>query len=148
MSNEKTIYLSGAFARREEILGYKKRIEAETGFRVIARWLTERKLSTSDAASTEKHLASAAQIDWEDLHASRIYARWSDPQYFSTESVTPSLLSGARLVEQGMAMERGMRCIVVAGKQCVFDRMADRVEHVADVDALIKLLKPEATHDA
>lgn len=139
--NVKTIYPSAAFSRREEIKTYAARIERETGYTIIARWLREDFTST-DAESTEAHLVEAAQVDWEDEHAATTYVRFTDKAYFEEPFVPPSMLSCARMTEFGIALERCMRIIVVGGRQNVFDRLL-QVEHVADVDALIALLNQE-----
>lgn len=132
------VYLSAAYHRKQEITGYAKRIAQETKHRIVSRWLVQR--NQPDRKTSERVLQQRAKSDLRDERRCQILIRFSDPEFFGKKLVNPHLLSSARMVEFGVALERKMRCIIVGGKQAVFDRLPN-VEHVATVDELILRLR-------
>ena len=121
-----------------------EQLRRECNVTILSRWLYEPTGSKNDAGYTEEHLASAPEIACADEHACDIYVRFSDERYLHKNRLVPRhLLSAARMVEFGIVLERRMRCIVVGGKQCFFDRLP-QVEHVSGVRDLMALLKKMA----
>lgn len=123
------IYPSAAFSRRSEIRAYAKKLTG-AGFTVRARWITE-------ATDT---LIQAALNDAEDLKASDMIIRFSDPEYFTdSETVPRRLLSAARMWEMGAAAAWGKTLCAVGGHQGCFDDLP-QVIHFSTFDDCLRWL--------
>ncbi len=125
------VYLSAAWHRRSEIRILAERLKW-LGFEITSRWLSEDQRGETDAA----------YMDFEDVLRCDVLIRFSDKEFVNAESdtVPRRLLSGGRLVEQGMALAAGKRVVVVGGRQPVFDALPF-VSHVADETELIRFLR-------
>lgn len=133
------VYLAGAWSRREEIRVLRDELNA-LGIAVTSRWLDEHPAPTN---GKEKFLRETALYDLADIRDSDVLVRVSDD--LSAPYVASHLATGARMVEMGYALGRGIPVVVVGGVQNVFDRLPN-VVHVKDVGALKRYLSPVEVH--
>lgn len=129
------VYLAAAFGRKTEMLQLAIDL-ARVGIEVTSSWLTE---LMPTGVQKEKFLTRTALMDWRDIKRADILVRFSDAELMQGETVDSKLLSASRIAEMGIALERGIPCIVVGGKQCVFDYLP-HVIHVKDVAELMSYL--------
>jgi hypothetical protein len=136
------IYIAGAFARQDELLGVSKKLQS-LGYEITARWLSQEDTKAIAACENddqkEKLLRIYAYNDYYDVMACDILVRFSDAEAMQEKLSDSKLVSGARHFEHGVAWVLGKRVIVVGGKQNIFDRL-DGTEHVEDVEELCQLL--------
>lgn len=128
------VYIASSFARQAEMREIAARLEVY-GVTITSRWLHE-----EQTAGTHKYLMNCAFTDLNDIRASDLFVRFSDD--LSGALVPSTLATGARMVEMGVALERGIPIIVVGGRQQVFDFLP-HITHIKDEAALIRLLSVE-----
>ena len=105
---------------------------------VNSRWLYENHGMVS--GGRDKFLRECAFKDLNDLRASDALVFFTDDL---TEPLIPSHLgTGARHVEFGIALERGIPIVAVGRPQNVF-HFLPHIIHVKDVAELVRFLSPE-----
>ena len=134
------VYLAAAWSRKEEIAGIAYDL-VKLGVDVQARWLAEPSFPKSKHA-LDKFLRERALIDVHDVRAADILVRFSDD--LNCENIPAYLGTGSRMVEMGIALERGIPVIVVGGHQPVFDHLP-QVMHLKDVEELKAYLSASET---
>jgi len=128
------VYLAASFSRQAEMRIVAARLQGVT---ITSRWLFEKQ---GMAGAREKYMRECAFTDLNDLRAADILVLFADD--LSPISIPSYLGSGARHVEFGIALERGMPIIVVGKKQNVF-HFLPHVTILPDTDTLIRHLSNE-----
>jgi len=134
----KSVYLSAAFHRKEEMKEVSLKIAA-LGVHITSRWLDEDPAPVGKRAR-DLFKVETAQKDTDDVHAADAIIRFSDD--LSTSTVPSNWCTGARMEECGMAYAWGKKIIVVGGKQSIFDNLPERI-HVKDVNTLLAYIRKE-----
>ena len=132
----KSVYLSAAFHRKEEMKEISLKIAA-LGVHITSRWLEEDPAPIGKR-SRDHFKVETAQKDADDVHAADTVIRFSDD--LSTPTVPSLWCTCSRMEETGMAYAWGKKIIIVGGVQNIFDNLPERV-HVKNVDALFTYIK-------
>lgn len=127
------VYLAGAWARKSELRGVAKQLNALPDIDVPARWLFE----PSPKECTIAFLQQRAIMDIEDVAAADVLVRFTDD--LSQSFVQSRLATGARMFEMGFAYAMGKTIIAVGGIQPIFDYLP-HIIHVKDVEELKTVL--------
>lgn len=133
------VYLAAAWHRKAEIATIAKQLEALGTVEITSRWLFEPPIPHARAAKT-KFLRDRALMDRSDIRRCDVLVRFSDDMKREVAPIRE--LTGARLVETGLALAWGISVIAVGGIQPVFDYLPE-VVHLPDVPALIGYFSPE-----
>ena len=133
------IYLSARMSRQAEI----RDVRGVLKYFVIvkSRWLDEE--PPADFASVAHLIAFRDIVDIDDCDT---LVRFSD-DLSAGVAVPATWATGGRMWETGYAHARGKRIIIVGGHQTVFDYLPN-VEHVKNVEELIKCVNSSNTSDA
>lgn len=121
------IYLAARYSRREELCLYRSQLQ-KLGHDVQARWLNGghqlsnegtpigdngEALVESGGDEAAKLRAHFANDDWEDVNAAECVINF-------TEAPRSGASRGGRHVEMGIALARGVRCIVIGYRENIF----------------------------
>lgn len=117
------IYTAARYARREEILGYAKKLE-DAGHIVTARWVHGEEEGKSQEA--------IALLDWEDVIKAEMALVFTDP-YGSLHK------GGGRHTELGMAYALKKHVWIVGEKEQVFHSLPG-IKQFKDIDNVISAL--------
>lgn len=111
-----SFYLAARFGRRDELNGYRQRLEM-LGYSVTSRWLTQhQKLDLSVHPYSQDERRMFALHDYEDvMRADRLIAFTEDP----AENAAGGR-RGGRHVELGLALASAKHTYVVGHKENVF----------------------------
>ena len=123
----RSVYLAGSFSRREELCKLRYRYQS-CGITITSRWLV---VVVDEDQRTPQLLRSWALKDLEDLRNSEVLVVYNDPE-------DPG--GGGRHTELGIALERGMLCVIVGELTQVF-HYHPRCYVVPDTEAALALLR-------
>jgi len=117
------VYLAARFARRDQLIGVARALEA-SGVEVVCRWLFVEgvALSTKELDS-QSRAGQMASMDFEDLRAADVCLAF-------TEQAREPQGRGGRHAEVGIALGLGHRVILVGPREHVFHCLP-QVEHFA-----------------
>ena len=126
-------YLAAQYARRDELRGYKERLE-KVGISVTSRWLEEQEpLNSQMGQHTKEFYIETATIDLEDVDK-------ADVVIFFSENPLVGVPRGGRHVEFGYALGKNKPIHVVGPRENIFHYI-DKVYHYDDLDKLINSYK-------
>lgn len=109
------VYLSARYCRRLELLGYAKQLE-RFGLQVTSQWLFDGGAPSEAEAFCRRGPLPRALDDLAGVETADVLVFFSEPP---TEPVAGAE-RGGRHVEFGVALARGLRCIVVGPRENVF----------------------------
>jgi hypothetical protein len=137
------VYLSAAFGRRKEMRAIAKALKAQK-IKTTSHWINQR--AKGLVPKTDKHRLKHALTDWNDIKRCHIFIRFTDftiNEIYAMKNpslINPSLLTGARHTETGIALAFGIPVVVVGGEQNVFDWLP-QVKHLKNIKALYRYLR-------
>ncbi len=103
------IYLAGSWQRRKELQEYASAL-IQSGHQVTSRWLWSEIGGLGQ--TPDSVLCEWAQVDLEDVRTSECLILFTERHGVWT--------SGGRLVEFGVALERGLQLICIGRKENIF----------------------------
>lgn len=116
MSEKPSVYLAASYARRRELCGYARDLQAH-GFKVTSRWLDENHDAEDDGIrssdATKSRDARFADRDLDDIYASDVLIAFTEP-------AGSPYARGGRHVETGIAIAVHKRLVVVGPRENVF----------------------------
>ena len=128
------VYLAASFSRQAEMRVVAARLQNVT---ITSRWLFE---PQGIFGAREKHMRDCAFTDLNDVREADILVLFADDLMPIT--VPSHLITGARHVEFGVALERGIPIIVVGKRQNVF-HFCPHVTILPDTETLVRYLSNE-----
>jgi hypothetical protein len=131
------IYLAARYGRREELLGYRSRLEA-AGHRVTSRWLWEE--HDLPIGASPEHGVRFALDDYEDVRSADCLISFTE----EPGKAPGGRARGGRHVEFGLALASEARLIVVGWRENVFHYLPD-VEFWATFDEALAALEKAAS---
>lgn len=113
-----SIYLCGRYARRDELNGYRRELEAR-GFVVTSRWLDEKGPDIMlHRDQYGDRMAHDAAVDLADIMAADLIVQFSDEPV--EVSPFPNAARGGRHFELGFAFATGLHCLVCGPRENIF----------------------------
>ena len=134
------VYLAARYSRREELLGYRRQLEA-LGIEVSSRWLLGQHQATDEQLYAAPHTPGgrwATQIASEDF--ADVMA--ADTLIAFSEAPRSTRTRGGRHTELGVALGAGKRTIVCGPIEQIFCALP-QVEHYLSWPALYAALRAE-----
>lgn len=128
------LYLAASWSRKDEIKAYAEQLNLLPNVIVKARWLFE---PVPEGIDFKDFAQERAKTDVEDVRYADALVRFTDD--LSGEYVPPSLATGGRMFEMGLAYALGKTVIAVGGVQPIFDYLPEII-HVANFEELCKWL--------
>lgn len=131
-----SVYLAASMSRQDEMRRIKNALNRH-GIEVTSRWITQPRAIWHTDGERYVFSQQRALIDLADIRRADMLIRFTDDM--SEPMVPTHLITGSRLVEMGVAIERGIPILVVGGYQPIFDYLPN-VTHIPNTVTLLKYL--------